>query len=76
MDFHFTFRKFGVYFIVNIIADSFFGLIVLKMIWEKANIYSGNMPEIVSVLIFIAFSLIIYAYQMWYEGKEKRSTEP
>jgi len=28
------------------------------------------MPEIVSVLIFIAFSLIIYAYQMWYEGKE------
>ncbi|MBP1971071.1 hypothetical protein J2Z83_003208 [Virgibacillus natechei] len=69
--FRFTFRKFWVYLIVNIIANCLFGLVL--ELWRKAEIYSGNMSNVTVVLIFISLSIIIYIFQVWYE--RNRSTE-
>ncbi len=67
--FHFTFRKFWIYLIVNVIADTLFGFIL--ELWRKAEIYTGNMSNMRVVLIFISLSIIIYIYQMWYDRQEK-----
>jgi hypothetical protein len=70
--FYFTFRRFWLYLIVNVIADSLFG-VVLKL-WKEVGIFNGDLPIMIRVLILISFSLIIYMYQIWYESAF--STDP
>lgn len=64
--FRFTFRKFWIYLIVNVIADSLF-IFALASWMKNVGIYSGDMSGLATTLIFISFSIVIYFYQMWYE---------
>lgn len=66
--FRYTFRKFWLYFIVNVISDCLF-IFILAAWMKKIGIYTATMSGMTMVLIFTFFSVIIYLYQMWYEAE-------
>jgi hypothetical protein len=66
--FYFTFKKFWIYFMVNLIIDSIFTF-GLNDWFERQGVYTLiNFTEwhVFGVMTFLA--LIIYAYQLWQEG--------
>jgi hypothetical protein len=80
--FHFTFERFWIYLIVNVLLDSLFMYIVYP-VWQNMGMVSSEstLPTIAVIAMMIGFSLIIYLYQMWQEKlfkkpKEKRTNSP
>jgi hypothetical protein len=64
--FHFTFRKFWTYFIVNIIVDGLF-VFVLAPWMRNMGITSGKMSGLTMLLLMTVVSTVIYLFQIWYE---------
>lgn len=72
--FHFTYEKFWIYLIVNILLDGGFMYIVYP-IWQRLGMVSSksSLPTIAVVAMMVGFSLIIYLFQLWQDGGFKRS---
>lgn len=64
--FRFTFGKFWVYLVVNIVLDGLYSFLWYPIL-RKLGMESGEMSNFTSYLIMIGVSLIIYLYQMWQE---------
>jgi hypothetical protein len=64
--FRFTFGKFWLYLIVNILLDGLFMYIVYP-IWQRMGLVSSEstLPTIAVIAMMVGFALIIYLYQMW-----------
>jgi uncharacterized membrane protein YedE/YeeE len=64
--FHFTFRRFWLYLIVNALVDAAFMYLVYPM-WQRMGLVSGEstLPTLAVVAMMIGFSLALYLYQMW-----------
>lgn len=67
--FHFTFRKFWVYFVTNLILDGVFVYALVPWM-RKVEIVTGNLSGILMLLIMTIVANVIYVYQMWYEKQE------
>lgn len=67
--FHFTFRKFWVYVVTNLILDGMFVYALVPWMRE-VEIVTGNLSEILMLLIMTIVANVIYVYQMWYEKQE------
>ncbi|MCZ8520366.1 MULTISPECIES: hypothetical protein [Paenibacillus] len=67
--FHYTFRKFWVYMLVNLGTDLIYAY-GFRTLWKILGVTApqGIMPPIGSVIIMTGFALLLYAYQMWQEG--------
>ncbi|WP_052487924.1 hypothetical protein [Gordoniibacillus kamchatkensis] len=66
--FRFTFRKFWVFFIVNMLVDAFYGFgltVLLNTMGVRSN---GTITPIQNLLLMTCIGLILYAFQLWYEG--------
>ncbi|MGR3764133.1 hypothetical protein [Rossellomorea sp. NS-SX7] len=74
--FHFTFRKFWRYLIVNILLDGLFMYLVYP-VWQRMGIVSSEstLPTIAIVAMMVGFALIIYMYQLWQEKVFKPQRE-
>ncbi|WP_280771749.1 hypothetical protein [Salipaludibacillus daqingensis] len=74
--FHFTFGKFWMYLIVNILLDGGFMYIVYPVLQRVGLVSSDStMSTIVIVAMMIGFALIIYLYQLWQEKEFKQTSE-
>lgn len=64
--FHFTFGRFWIYLVANIILDTVFMYIVYPL-WQKIGIVSSEstVSTLAIVAMMVGFALIIYLYQMW-----------
>lgn len=65
--FYFTFRKFWVYVIVNIIVDLFYGMGMVKLL-NKLNIReNGSFTPLQNLLTMTVLAILLYLYQLWQE---------
>ncbi|TMN21624.1 hypothetical protein [Lentibacillus cibarius] len=65
---YFTFQKFWLYAVVNIIADFLFVFTISA--WMKhVGVFTGDMPMFMTGLLFISMAMLIYIFQRWYENK-------
>lgn len=64
--FRFTYGKFWVYLVVNMILDGVYSFLWYP-IQRRLDMASGEMPNFTSYLLMIGVSLIIYLYQVWQE---------
>jgi hypothetical protein len=67
--FYFTFRKFWLFVIVNLIVDCIYSF-GFRALWKKLKITTAtaNLSPLEGVLLMTIISLILYIYQMWQEG--------
>jgi hypothetical protein len=67
--FYFTFRKFWIYIVVNLIVDCIYSF-GFRALWKKLKITTsaGNLSPIEGILIMTIISISLYIYQMWQEG--------
>ncbi|MGH4120805.1 hypothetical protein [Clostridium sp.] len=67
--FHFTFQRFWIYLITNIVLDFMFAIFPLPyLLQNKLGIYQlVNTTPWKRYFIFVIFSIIIYGYQKWEE---------
>ncbi|WP_343752085.1 hypothetical protein [Lentibacillus halophilus] len=64
--FYFTFQKFWLYLVVNVIADVLFVFTVSA--WMKhVGIFTGDLSMVMTALLFILMAVLIYIFQRWYE---------
>lgn len=74
--FFFTYRKFWIYLLVNLIIDSMYSF-GFGALWRKLGITEGgkNYSPLYSVLIMLVISVILFIYQMWQEGRIGKGNE-
>lgn len=67
--FVFTFRKFWIYMLVNLMTDLFYGFGLATWL-NKLGIRSGggNISPIQNLLLMLSIAIILYVYQLWQEG--------
>jgi hypothetical protein len=67
--FHFTYQRFSIYLITNIVLDFMFAVFPLPyLLQKKLGIYElVNITPWGRFLIFVIFSIVIYGYQKWQE---------
>ncbi|WP_408006417.1 hypothetical protein ACJROX_17125 [Pseudalkalibacillus sp. A8] len=65
--FYFTFRKFWVYLIVNIIIDLFYGVVFVRILNKLEIRENGIISPIQNLLLMTAIAFILYLYQIWQE---------
>lgn len=65
--FHFTYQRFWIYLITNIVLDFMFAIFPLPyLLQNKLGIYQlVNITPWGRLLIFVTFSIVIYGYQKW-----------
>lgn len=64
----FTFGKFWIYLLVNLILDIFYAFVWFP-IEEKLGIASGEITPFYDLLLILSLSIVTYIYQMWQENK-------
>lgn len=74
--FYFTFRKFWIYLVVNLIVDCIYSF-GFRALWKKLKITTGygNLSPLEAILIMTIMAIIFYVYQMWQEGLIGRENE-
>lgn len=67
--FYFTFGKFWLYFIVNLIIDCIYSF-GFRALWRKLKITTagGNLTPLEGILIMTFIAIILYGYQKWQQG--------
>ncbi|MBT2686626.1 hypothetical protein J7I93_00350 [Bacillus sp. ISL-47] len=66
--FYFTFRKFWLYFIVNIIVDLFYGFVFTKFLNSLHIRENGSFSPMANLLAMTILAVLLYIYQLWQEG--------
>ncbi|MFC0210906.1 hypothetical protein ACFFK0_00325 [Paenibacillus chartarius] len=66
--FAFTFRKFWLYVLVNLIVDGIYVFALSVWLNHLGVRESGNLPPLINLSLMTAFAQILYVYQMWQEG--------
>lgn len=67
--FHFTYQRFWIYLITNIVLDFMFAIFPIPyLLQNKLGIYQlVNITPWERFFIFVVFSIVIYGYQKWEE---------
>ncbi|WP_423800810.1 hypothetical protein [Neobacillus sp. SAB-20_R2A] len=67
--FYFTFRKFWIYFFVNLIIDCIYSF-GFRALWKKLKITTsaGNLSPLEGIVIMTIIAIALYVYQVWQEG--------
>lgn len=66
--FHFTYQRFWIYLITNIVLDFMFAVFPLpNLLQNKLGIYQFNITLWARFFIFVILSIVIYGYQKWQE---------
>ncbi|WP_223588329.1 hypothetical protein [Neobacillus bataviensis] len=67
--FYFTFRKFWIYFLVNLITDCIYSF-GFRALWKKLGITTsgGNLSPLEGIMYMTLISITLYIYQLWQEG--------
>lgn len=67
--FYFTYRKFWIYIIVNLIVDLFYGIVFTKFLNSLEIRENGSFSPLSNLLTMTVLAVLLYFYQMWQEGK-------
>lgn len=70
--FYFTFRKFWIYFIVNLMIDLLYGIGLTKMLNKLEIRETGSFSPLQNLLTMTILGVILYLYQLWQEGVFKK----
>lgn len=73
--FYFTFRRFWLYFIVNLIIDLFYGVGFSKMLNKLEIRENGIISPWQNLLLMTTIGVILYLYQIWQEGIFQKENE-
>lgn len=65
--FYFTFKKFWLYLITNIIVDGIDAFFITSLIEGRKIIHYVNISKLNIFILMVAQSFILYAYQVWHE---------
>ncbi|MEH7333503.1 hypothetical protein V7161_12750 [Neobacillus drentensis] len=67
--FYFTFRKFWIYFVVNLITDCIYSF-GFRALWKKLGITAsgGNLSPLEGIMYMTLISITLFIYQLWQEG--------
>jgi hypothetical protein len=65
--FYFTFRKFWIYMIVNLIIDLFYGMGLTKMLNNLEIRETGSFSPFTNLMTMTILAVILYLYQLWQE---------
>ncbi|MBI0579674.1 hypothetical protein IEC97_20135 [Neobacillus cucumis] len=65
--FYFTFRRFWIYIIVNLIIDLFYGMGLTKMLNKLEIRENGSFSPLQNLLAMTILAVILYLYQIWQE---------
>jgi hypothetical protein len=67
--FHFTFGKFLLYFIINLIVDCIYSF-GFRALWKKLKITTagGILSPFEGIIIMTFIAIILYGYHKWQEG--------
>lgn len=69
--FYFTFRKFWIYFVVNIIVDLLYGLVFANFLGKLDIREKGNLSPLQNLLLMTFIGIILYLYQLWQEDNTR-----
>lgn len=65
--FHFTFGRFWLYVVVNLLLDAFFAFAYLRLGEIMGTVVLGGVKHYHIFLIMMGLSFILYPYQLWQE---------
>lgn len=66
--FKFTYRRFGMYFITNLILDIGFNFFLLNYFLPSRGIMDFNISPVLSLPITLTHAIVIYGYQLWQDS--------
>lgn len=72
----FTYERFGVYMITNLILDIGFNFFLLNTFFPSRGIIDFNISPLRALPITLVHAVAIYGYQMWQENISVRSEKP
>ena len=72
--FYFTFRRFWLYLVVNLVIDGIFAFGATTWLESHGVLRRGSITHFQFYLMAIGVALVIYLYQLWQEGVDMEVT--
>lgn len=66
--FHFTYRKFWLYILTNIVVDGADAFLIRPLMQSRNIIHYTNISKLNLFFVMITLALIAYVFQRWYES--------
>jgi len=66
--FHFTYRKFWLYILTNIVVDGADAFLIRPLMQSRNIIHYTNISKLNLFFVMITLALIAYVFQRWYEN--------
>ena len=73
--FYFTFKKFRLYLITNIVVDGIDAFFITRFVEGQKIVHYVNISKLNLFILMVAQSLILYAYQVWHKKTFKLISE-